>query len=86
MRQKITQPLKTKNHTTSQDKKKLRNLSGQKTITQPPVTKKKSRNLSGQAKKSHNLSGQKQLHNLFGQKKITQPLGTKKNHPSSRDK
>ena len=82
---KIMQPLRLKkNHATSWDKKKSRNLFGQN----------KRRNLWGQ-KKSRNLLRQKKSRNLLGlnfvfaiswdkeshatswDKKITQPLGTK---------
>ena len=61
------QPLGTKiNHATSQDKKKSRNIFGQKKITQPLETK-----------KSGKLLGQKEITQPVRTKKITQPLGTK---------
>ena len=86
-------------HATSWDRKKLRNLLGQKNhatsrdqkIVQPLGTK-QSRNILGQ-RKSRNLLRQKNDTTLRD-KKITQPLGTKKrlhnlsgqkNHPLSRD-
>ena len=79
------QPLRTKkNYATSRDKKKSRNLLGQKLFTQ--ALKKKSCNLSGQIKnhptswdkKNHATSWDKNNHATTWDKKIMQPLETKK--------
>ena len=74
----IKQPLGTKIHATSRDKKK---------VMQPLGTETKSHNLLGQknhatswAKKSRNLLGQKN-HATSWYKKITQSLGHKINQP-----
>ena len=63
-KRKIMQPLGTKNDSTSRDKQKSHNLSGQK-ITQPLRPRKKiPRNNAGREKKSCNLFGQKKSLNL----------------------
>ena len=63
--QKITQPLGTKNHKTSLDnKKKSRDLSGQKKVTSWNVKN----HAALRTKKSCNLMGQKTSGNLLGQK------------------
>ena len=90
---KFMQPLRTKNHTTSRDEKKITQpLGTRKKIMQPLKTKKKSCNISGQ-KKSRNLPEQQNHANSWDKK--MQPLGTTKksrnlsgqqNHATSQDK